>query len=396
MPRFEPFPGLRYDPSLALDALIAPPYDVVGPAERARLAARHPANAIHVELPVDDPATGNDRYHHAASLLGQWIEQGTLRRDEVPAFYGYRMTTPDGDRVTGVLGALGCEDPGGDVLPHEQTIPKDRSDRLDLIRATRANLSPIWGLSLTTGLAKLYEQTGPAHATATDDDGIGHELWVLDDPGTIETIRDAVAASPVVIADGHHRYEVARTYQAEQRQEHGGDAGGADFVMALVVELAPDQLSVWPIHRLISGVPSSADLVDAFREYFNVVAAGPADESVLAATVQSQALAMVVDDEVWLLTPHDGAYARADSDLDSSVVAMAVQSLAGASISYHHDWRTVVDATKTGAAGAAVLMRPVTVDQIGAWAHARKRMPPKSTFFHPKPRTGMLYRRLDG
>ena len=392
MPRFEPFAGLRYDPSVPFDAVIAPPYDVVGPEERAELAARHRANAIHVELPVDDPGSGEDRYSHAATLLRAWIDEGLLLADAAPVFYAYRMTAPGGDRTAGVIGALGCEPIGGEILPHEQTIPKDRSDRLDLLRACHANLSPIWGLSLTEGLSTLYEQSGHPLAQATDDQGVTHELWVIDDPALIEAIRLSVGSSPLVIADGHHRYETALAYQEERRAARDGARGDYDFVMALVVELAPHQLTVRPIHRTITGVPDSVDLVEAFGKWFDTVRAGPADEQVVGAVADSGALALITPTDVWLLTPRERAYEAAGSDLDSSVVALAVDGVPGAETQYHHDWRTVVSTVIAGSADAAVLLRPVTVDQIGEWAHARRRMPPKSTYFHPKPRTGMVFR----
>lgn len=392
VPRFEPFAGLRYDQVVPLDAVIAPPYDVVGPEERAELAGRHSANAIHVELPVEDPMAGLDRYRHAAALLNRWVDEGTLLEDAAPVFYAYRMTSPGGERTTGVIGALGCEPIGGDVLPHEQTIPKDRSDRLDLLRATHANLSPIWGLSLTEGLSALYQQTDPPDAEATDDQGVVHQLWIIDEPAAIEAIRVGVGASPVVIADGHHRYETALTYQAERRQERRDGPGDYDFVMAFVVELAPDQLRVRPIHRIVTGVPRDVDLVEEFGQWFDVVNAGPTEEQVVEATAESQALALVTGAGVWLLTPREEAYKAADSDLDSSVVAMTLEQVPGVSVQHHHDWRTVVSTVVAGGADAAVLLRPVTVAQIGQWAHARRRMPPKSTYFHPKLRTGMVFR----
>jgi uncharacterized protein (DUF1015 family) len=392
MPRFEPFAGLRYDPSVPLDAVIAPPYDVVGPEERAELAGRHPANAIHVELPVDDPAAGLDRYSHAAALLRQWSDAGTLLQDSGPVFYGYRMGVPGGERTSGVIGALACEPIGGDILPHEQTIPKDRSDRLDLLRACHMNTSPIWGLSLTEGLSGLYQQTEPALARATDDDGVLHELWVIDDRSLIDAIRLSVDSSPVVIADGHHRYETALTYQVERRTKRDGLGGDYDLVMALIVELAPDQLTVGPIHRLINGVPEGFDVVGTFSKWFDTVRAGPADEQVVGAVADTQALALVTGGDIWLLIPREGTYEAVGSDLDSSIVAMAIDAIPGAEVSHHHDWRTVVSTVVAGGADAAVLMRPVTVGQIGEWAHARRRMPPKSTYFHPKPRTGMVFR----
>ncbi|HML00429.1 MAG TPA: DUF1015 domain-containing protein [Acidimicrobiales bacterium] len=394
MPGFEPFAGVRYDPSVPLDSVVAPPYDVVGPRERAELAVRHRANAIHVELPAGDPEEGLDRYTHAARLLAAWIDEGILLQDAAPVFYAYRMTTSSGS-TSGVIGALACEPIGGDILPHEQTIPKDRSDRLDLLRATRTNTSPIWGLSLTEGLSLLYQQNEPADAAATDDEGVLHELWVIDDAATIDAIRVSVASSPIVIADGHHRYETALAYQAERRAARDGLRGDYDLVMALVVELAPDQLTVGPIHRMLKGVPDDEEaMLAAFRQWFDVVHAGAADEQLVTAIVDSQAVALVGRKDVWLLTPREGAYEAAGSDLDSSLVASAVDAMAGVAVAYNHDWRTVISAVMDGEADAAVLMRPVSVVQIGEWARTRRRMPPKSTYFHPKPRTGMVFRQV--
>jgi uncharacterized protein (DUF1015 family) len=396
MPLFQPFAGLRYGPAIPLDKVIAPPYDVVGPEERARLADRHRANAIHVELPAEDPRAGLDRYAHAAHLFASWRGQGVVQPDPLPAFYAYRMTSPDGTSVAGVIGALGCEPPGGDVLPHEQTIPKDTTDRLDLLRACRANLSPIWGLSLTPGLAEAYRPEGEPEARAVDDGGVLHSLWVLDDPAAIDEVARRVAASPVVIADGHHRYETALRYQAERRAATGGSPGEFDLVMAFIVELAEDQLSVGPIHRAVAGVPSDLDLVESFQLWFDTVHAGPTEDHVLEAVAVSGAMALVVPGGVWLLTPREEAYEAAGSDLDSSLVALVTDKIGGVQLTYRHDWRTAVGALTSDGAQAALLLRPVTVRQIRNWAESRRRMPPKSTYFRPKPRTGMVFRPVEG
>jgi uncharacterized protein (DUF1015 family) len=395
VPRFRPFAGLRYAPSVPLDKVIAPPYDVVSPEQRAELAARHRANAIHVELPADDPRTGLDRYQSARQLFGAWRDQGLLVADPHAALYAYKMTAPDGKTTTGVIGALGCEGPGGDVLPHEQTIPKDKSDRLDLLRACHANLSPIWGLSLASGLAESYRPDGAAHAEAVDDDDVVHSLWVLDDPAAIERIRKALESAPVVIADGHHRYETALAYMQECRAANGGVGGDHDFVMALVTELAPSELSVGPIHRMLSLVPPEVDLEALFGRWFDIVDVGPADPQIVEAVASSQALALVTEAEVLLLTPREQTYLEAGSDLDSSLVALATDAVPAMEVAYVPDWRAAVAAVTGGAAQAAVLLRPVTVDQIADWAHARQRMPPKSTYFYPKPRTGMVFRPLE-
>lgn len=400
MPRFEPFTGLRYDTArVDLSLVVAPPYDVIGPDERALLVARHSANSIRVELPEPDHRTGLDRYANAMNQLEEWQANGILVRDGAPAFYAYRMTAPSGHATNGVIGALGIDDDSASsILPHEQTLPKAKSDRLDLLRSTRTNLSPIWGLSLTGGLTGDFLRTDPADAEATDDDGVRHELWVLADPSTIGAVRDSVGASPVVIADGHHRYETARTYRQELAglpSSAGDGHPGADLVMALVVELSEDQLDVGPIHRVLSGLPDGLDLVDAFSSWFDVTRAGEFDERTTGALEESGTLALVMSSGAWLLTPKDGTPEAAGAALDSSMVALVVAELPDHELGFCNSWHDAMAVVDSGQAQAAILLRPVTVDQIAEWAHAGRRMPPKTTYFRPKPRTGMVFRSLD-
>src|SRR6202034_467635 len=275
MPRFEAFRGLRYQPELApLAQVIAPPYDVISSADRVHLASRHQANAVLVELPEADLRGGRDRYAVATDLFYRWLNEGIIAADPEPSLYPYRMTDTSGRTTTGVIGALGLAEPGeeSDILPHEQTLPKPKSDRLDLLRATRANLSPIWGLSMAAGVTATFDPTDDDPvADVYDDDGVRHQLWVLSDPDAVAAVGAAVAAAPVVLADGHHRYETARAYQAECREADGGQPGPYDLVMALVVELAEDQLTVGAIHRTISGLPKDFDLVGALAPWFDVV-----------------------------------------------------------------------------------------------------------------------------
>jgi uncharacterized protein (DUF1015 family) len=393
MPRFSPFAGLRYDTSrVALDSVIAPPYDVVGPEERAALAARHSANSILVELPEPDARTGHDRYLAAADRLTGWEEDGLVVRDPAPVFYTYRMTDTDGSVTLGVLGVLGIDDASiATILPHEETLPKAKSDRLDLLSATRVNLSPVWGLSLAPGLSALLAHPGTPLGSAVDGDGVLHELWSVDDPATAGAIGELVARAPVVVADGHHRLATAVTYLAGD----GAGTPGADGILALVVELAEDHLSVGPIHRLLRGLPDGLDLVDVFASWFDVTRAGEFGERTASALGSASALALVMPSGCWLLHPRDGTAEAAGSDLYSSMVALVVAELPDHELAFAHSWREAVDAVATGAAQAAVLLPPVRIDQIGAWAHARRRMPPKSTYFHPKPRTGMVFRPLD-
>jgi len=393
MPRFAPFAGLRYDPGLVdMAKVVAPPYDVVGPEERSALAARHSANAILVELPEPEPRRGADRYAAAADRITEWRSDGVLLRDPEPVFYTYRMTDTDGSVTLGVLGVLGLdESSAAEILPHEETLPKAKSDRLELLTATRVNLSPIWGLSLASGLTGCLSTDGTPTAAAVDDDGVRHELWILDDPATMAEVSAIVGSAPVVVADGHHRLATAATYL----EGAGAGTPGADGVLALVVELAEDTLSVGPIHRLLSGLPDGLDLVDAFDSWFAVARAGDCTDRTTTALGESSALALVTPSGCWLLTPRDGTAEAAGSDLVSSMVALVIAELPDHELAFANSWQDAVAAVGSEEAQAAVLLPPVAVAQIDAWAHARRRMPPKSTFFHPKPRTGMVFRALD-
>ncbi len=398
MPRFEPFRGLRYRAEVApITQVIAPPYDVVSPAERGHLATRHPANAVLVELPEADLPGGRDRYAVASDLLTRWRAEGVLAPEQEPSLYPYCMTDASGRRTTGVIGALGLAPPGqeGEVLPHEQTLPKPKSDRLDLLRATRANLSPIWGLSMAPGVTATFDPTDDDPvADAYDDDGVRHQLWALSDPDAVEAVGAALAAAPVVLADGHHRYETARAYQAECREANGGRPGPHDFVMALVVELAEDQLTVGAIHRTVSGLPHDFDLAEALGEWFDVVRAGAADERTLGALADAHSLTMVTGGQAYLLLPHDDVQGRPGNDLDSNLIASTLDRLPPHEVAHRHSVDEAMEALAHGDQ-AAFLLRPVTVAQIEEWARSGRRMPPKTTYFSPKPRTGMVFRSLD-
>ena len=399
MPRFEPFQGLRYRPEVApLAQVIAPPYDVISASERSHLASRHRANAVLVELPEADLSGGRDRYAVAADLFARWQAKGILLADPGRSLYPYRMTDPSGRATTGVIGALGLADPGeeSDILPHEQTLPKPKSDRLDLLRATRANLSPIWGLSMAAGVTATFDPTDDDPvADVYDDDGVRHQLWVLSDADTVAAVGAAVATAPVVLADGHHRYETARAYQAERRQANGGAPGSYDLVMALVVELSEDQLTVGAIHRTVSGLPDDFDLVGALAPWFDVVRAGAADDRTLGALAGSSSLTLVTGGQAYLLLAHPEVQEQEGNDLDSNLIATVLATLPPHEVMHRHSVAEAMEALRDGEGQAAFLLRPVTVKQIDEWANERRRMPPKTTFFSPKPRTGMVFRSLD-
>ena len=354
LPRFDPFRGLRYQPELApLAQVIAPPYDVITPAERVHLATRNQANAVLVELPEADLQGGRDRYAVATDLFYRWQNEGILAADAEPSLYPYRMTDTSGARHDRRHRALGLADPGeeSDILPHEQTLPKPKSDRLDLLRATRANLSPIWGLSMADGVTATFDPTDDEPVgDVYDDDGVRHQIWVLSDPDAIDAVRAAISRAPVVLADGHHRYSTAQTYQAEARAANGDEPGPHDFVLALVVELSEDQLSVGAIHRTISGLPEGFDLLEALSEWFDVVRAGAADDRTLSALGESSSLALVTGGQAYLLLPHADLLEQEGNDLDSNLVATVLAGLPPHDVMHRHSVAEALGRSRTGRA----------------------------------------------
>ena len=402
MPAFLPFAALRYDPArFAPEDVTAPPYDVLSAADRTALVARNPHNAVLVDLPV--PEDGDDRYAAAGDHLAAWQEEGVLVRDPAPTFTAYRMTTTDdlGRPVAtlGVLGSLALSRPGeGEILPHEHTTPKAKSDRLDLLRGTRHNLSAIWGLSLAGGLSALIDVTGEPDQAWSDEDGTLHETWVIDDAAAIAAISEAVAGSPVVIADGHHRYETSLAYR-DERTEANGDAGDAASTLCYVVELSDEQLTVRPIHRLVHGL-ADVDLAEALASSPGGAAHGTVDADavrdgrVLTAMDEAGAMAVVGRDGAARLVSIDAAAHPDLDDLDSARLAAALTGIGDHELTYQHGTDRAQAAVAADDADWAVLIRPVTVAAIEANAHTGDRMPPKSTFFFPKPRTGIVFRSL--
>jgi uncharacterized protein (DUF1015 family) len=395
VPRFDPFPGLRYDPDrVALAEVTAPPYDVIDDEERHALAHRHERNVVRLDLPV-----GDDCYGEAGRCLRAWLAEGTLVQD-APSFYGYRMRWRDGHletaTTTGVLGALELSRPGeGGILPHEHTTKKAKTDRLELLRGARANLSPVWALSPTEGLTDLVRpiEGDDRLWSWTDDGGIEHELWLLDDPVVVDAIRAAVAANPVVIADGHHRYETSLAYRDERvAGDPAGDAGAAGSVLVYLVELADHELRVGPIHRLVGGLPDGFDLVAALERSFEVLeGAGTTDVDAL---VRDGLLTLVLPDRLVGLRPRAEAFTGV-RDLDTSRVDHALAGLPPHTLRFQHGEDAIVAKVAAGDAQAGVLVRPVSVASILDIAHGGERMPPKTTFFWPKPRTGTVFRLLD-
>jgi uncharacterized protein (DUF1015 family) len=394
---------LRYrDAANGLWDLSAPPYDVLSADDRAAYAARNPRNIVHVDVPLEEDGPG--RYDKATRELNAWRAEGSLVVDAAPTFTLYRMTfTDDAGRkrsTVGVLGALEVVDEGaGGVLPHERTTPKAKTDRLDLTRATLTNLSPVWGLSLCAGLSDLLREPGEPVGAFTDENGVEHRVERVTDPERIAAISRAVGSQPVVIADGHHRYAISRTYRDETRAARATVAPAAETTLTYVAELVAEQLSIAAIHRLVTNADADRMAAILGTCYDRV-----ADVEVSSATLSQMdtegCICLVRPDgsgTLWRERAADLGSVRAlDSARLEHTITTAGSSLDDVGISYQHGVSEVLEALRAGHAKCAVLIRPVSLAEIRRTADEGLLMPPKSTFFTPKLRTGLVVRPLAG
>jgi len=389
VPRFEPFRAIRYAPDVDLEAVIAPPYDVLSDADVDALEARDPHNIVHVDVPRGGP----DRYERAGALLRDWLADGTLVRDDAPTFTLYRMRFTDAAGtqrdLVGVLGGLEVVDEGaGGVLPHERTTPKASTDRLDLTRATDANLSPVWGLSLATGLTALLAEPGEPLGAVTVD-GVDHVVERVADPDRVAAIRDHLGRDDVLIADGHHRYGISRIHRDDVRAATGRTDTAAEQTLAFVGELVAEQLSIEAIHRLYTGI-GFEDLRQVLSTRFDRSPADRPTPATLRAMQDEGRLVLVGPGGAEWLTPRPGAFDDVRA-LDGAWLEAALADTT-AEVTYQHGIDEVLAAVEAGTAAAAVLIRPVSIAEIERTAREGLLMPPKSTFFTPKLRTGFVLR----
>ena len=418
-PLVAPFQGERYAATDRLSALIAPPYDVVSPEDRARLAARDPHNIVNLMLPEAPPrgrgGANEDRYAHAAALLAAWRAAGVLRRDPGESVYvvaqDYQL--PTGERRTrlGMLAALRAEPfSSRRVRPHERTHAAPKADRLALLRATGANLESIFLLAPDGdgALARaLVRQASAVPAARAEFDGVGIRQWAVSGEPAVELARLA-GRDQLYIADGHHRYETAVAYA----QEHPA----ADRVLAFIVPAGDPGLTILPTHRIVFGAGRDpTKLVAAWREWFDVGRVAPCMDRVerLAELGRERTACIVAFPDAYDVTlvlkptvsldavPELGRSAAVRALDVARIEALVVQHILGAgpatpSLAYTPDPRAAFDAVRGGRAAAAVLLNPTKVAEVFAVADASDVMPPKSTYFVPKVPSGLVVRRVEG
>ncbi len=436
MQEVRPFRALRYNPAVAGDLghLIAPPYDVLGEAQKEALRRRSPFNIVHIDCRGGGDGEGSS-YAEAGRLLRRWLADGVMAPAEEPAFFLCRHQFS----LTASAGPLGIESsvprrrrelyaavrlsPWSSlaVLPHEHTRASARGDRRRLLEACDVVLSPVLGVyedrqgSLASALSEV-EQMPAERRVAWDGDLL--EVWPL--PPHLSGLAAAVlGAGPIVVADGHHRYEAGLAY-AETRCGAGcrGDEASHYTVVALV-EASDPGLVILPYHRTLRGLGQGlshlATLLDA--AYESEPFGGTLAElmACLDAGSPPRGLALATPVGLTLLRPKPGVdlaerlpdeHSLAWRSLEvSQVQELVLRPLLGGSaeeaeqrglLAYTHDAAEAVAAVGRGDCEVAILMPPTTMAQVQAVARDIERVPPKSTYFYPKAPAGLLMMSLEG
>lgn len=434
MAQIIPFRGVLFDPAVvgAVRDVVAPPYDIIDAAGQQALHDRHPQNIIRLELGQDksgDNAASN-RYSRAAESLKDWLARGALKRDAQPTIYYHTIEyqapysdarapkkTLRGFLVTTKLESLDS----GHIYPHENTRSAAKTDRLNLLQACKANLSPIWLLysDPQNAILSLIEQAVkglPARIDFQDDAGCRQRLWALSEPTIVKQVVDQMQSKPLFIADGHHRYETALNYQRLRREQAGNPAGlqPYDGVLMMLAPLEDPGLTVLPTHRVTTTPLPSYDTITSllgekfdFVEFpFTAATKTSVREKFLDALrtngkhAPTFGLALKGDDRYVTLTlkaayrpgPQASPRTRLDVSLLQQLVvtALCATQQEQEAIVYTKDDHEALDWAANGTGTGALLLNATKVSEVQAVATAGERMPHKSTYFYPKPLTGLV------
>ncbi|MEI8382454.1 MAG: DUF1015 domain-containing protein [Planctomycetota bacterium] len=427
------FRGWRFDVAQVgdLSDVVTPPYDVIDSKQQDALFKKHPCNFIRLELNREEPgdATPETKYERAAGFWKHWRLDGIMRQEPEDAIYVYSQQFEwEGQKHvrSGFLARVRLEEFGtGNVFPHEQTLSGPKADRLNLIRATKANLSPIFGLypDESGSVQQILDDTclTLTPSIATDHLGVIHRTWVVTDHNVISRVKAGLRDLPVFIADGHHRCETALNYRRELQASGklNDDMGAPNFVMMMLVGMQDPGLQILPTHRLVSGLPDiTADqLQECLATCCEVERLGTGDPAARDAWDlieidggQNVFAFGTAADDTWLLarvtdTSSMAHLATEHSETWQSLGVSLLHKLlledlifkkfgGDPKFQYVHRVDETTAALKAKSHQLACLVAPATIDDVSEIAAARETMPPKSTYFYPKLLSGLVVNSL--
>lgn len=419
-----------------LGQVICPPYDVIDPAEQEELHKRHPWNVVRLELGEEFPGDDQqeNRYTRAARFLQDWRSKGVLVRDPSPALYLYHhhFQGPNGHRLTrrGLVALLYLEPlEGGVVFPHEKTFLKHKEDRLELLRACRAQFNPVFSIFPDPEcqvMPLLEPPNREPEMTVEDGYGVKHLIWSLNEESFIREVMRSMEGKPIFIADGHHRYETSLAYKRQMAQESDPPAP-SNWTLMYLAPMEDPGLVIFPTHKLVQGIPDfdpEAFLSDLRRHFqLQEIPFSPQGESAARAMLARRmkelrhdgwavGMALGGRQAYWILrSKEDGCGSPMLSsvpeclrELDVTILhELILKARLGIDVGgkgqshliFSHDLNQALDLATSGRIQAAFLMNPVPVSALMRAAASGCKMPQKATYFYPKLLSGLLLRTMD-
>jgi uncharacterized protein (DUF1015 family) len=407
MAKIIPFRGILYNTSkVAMEDVLAPPYDVITPEYREALYMQSPNNIVRIdfgkELPSDTDS--EDRYVRARRYLEEWLRDGIFIRSDKPSFYAYEMAYEvlnQKRRLLGFLALVKLEELGkGNIYPHECTYSKPKQDRLNLMRACEGNISPIFSLYRSSGktISDILTNAsgGNPYIEATDIAGDTHRLWQIDTPEVIKVIQNELEDKAVFIADGHHRYETAFEFYKEMALKESASASRPfDHVLMFLANMLDEGVTILPTHRLLKEIPK--DIKGILSEYFEIEPVKNSFEIAGSLSGKKGVFGFFQrgSDTWYLLTYKGGNLSEIHPDLRGTDVMILHELvlkkiLHTTDIGYEMNVGIALDKVKNGDFEAVFFLNPTRVEDVEKSALSSVRMPPKSTYFYPKLLTGLV------
>ncbi len=426
MAKIKPFQAIIYNQEKISDLarLVCPPYDVISPAQQKSYHEISPYNLIHILFGMDTPA--EDKYPRAGSLFQAWLKEKILIRDNSEAVYFYsQQYQVRGEKKTrlGFICLLRLSDQERSVFGHEHTRLEPKEDRFRLIKQVRANLSPIFAIfqdkkRLVKRLYDRYIRDSAPFIDITDSDRVRHQLWRLSSPEAISQLKGAMEEENIFIADGHHRYEVARAFRDEMKEKSGAKFTGEEnfnYIMAYFTNTDPRGLSIFPIHRMFS----AQEKVDAqamktkLQKYFELEEIREKNKFFFLmdkAGRTEHLIGMYLERKFWLLRLKnikilDKLITDKPEDFRSLDVCilnyMIFKNILGIDpdskqlLEFSPDAEELIREAEEDQKKIAFFLNPVKIERIMEIALSGEKMPPKSTYFYPKVLSGLVINKLD-
>ncbi len=409
MAEFLPFIGTRYNAAkVRIENVTSPPYDVISEDYRRQLYARDPHNVIRLEWSREP-----DPYASAAHYFKEWKQTGILRPEEGEAFYVYHQVfkKPDGEQVTrgGVIGRMRVSPYSAhEVIPHERTHDWPKRDRLELMEHTHTNFSPIFGLisdpsflfDQSLELATVYTPIADVNETLPSGETIRHLLWRLEDASAMDRITRIVQPLPVIIADGHHRYETAVEFHARHPEVAGGG-----YIMMFLCNLQSEGAVILPTHRLLHDVPGFDQyrLLERLRERYELLIFTNREEAIAELERDDATLTLIefAEDPKWVLLRDMAVKSRAavkpaaerlEESIFIPLIGLTRQAIEERkNLLYPHTLHELDEMKEEQAWDAAFLLRAVRPSELQAVVERGEFMPQKTTYFYPKLLTGLVF-----